>query len=200
MAPAHKKGSKSLIDNYRPISNLHLMSKVFEKLTLNRLVSFVNRFNLLSDAQYGFRQGRSTTQAAIRLTTFITNSYAKKEYGVCFFLDLRKAFDLVDHSILKKKLFHFGFRGHIYNYLASYITNRRQYVQVGSYKSDELNITKGVPQGSMIGPLLFNIFINDIVTAAGVDTVLFADDAAFFISALTLPDLYARILTLLYSN
>ena len=193
VAPGHKKGSKDQIDNYRPISNLPLVSKVFEKLTLIRLVSFINFYNLLTDAQYGFRQGRNTTQAAVRLTTFITKSFTEKKYGACFFLDLRKAFDIVDHSILKRKLFHNGFRGPIYSYLSSYITNRRQYVQVGNYKSEELNITKGVPQGSMIGPLLFNIFINDIVDAAGVDSVLFADDAAFFVSALTLPALFDKI-------
>ena len=193
VAPGHKKGPKDQIDNYRPISNLPLMSKVFEKLTLIRLISFVNMYNILTDAQYGFRRGRNTTQAAIRLITFITKSYTEKKYGACFFLDLRKAFDIVDHTLLKSKLLHNGFRGPIYNYLASYIANRRQYVQVGNYKSEEQIITKGVPQGSMIGPLLFNIFINDIVTAAGVDSVLFADDAAFFVSALTLPDLYEKI-------
>lgn len=193
VAPGHKKGSKDQIDNYRPISNLPLISKVFEKLTLIRLVSFINKYSLLDDAQYGFRQGRNTTQAAVRLTTFITKSFSEKKYGACFFLDLRKAFDIVDHFILKSKLNHTGFRGKIYNYLASYISNRMQYVQIGGYKSEKLIITKGVPQGSMIGPLLFNIFINDIVAAAGVDSVLFADDAAFFISASTLPALYEKI-------
>ena len=199
VVPGHKKGTKDQIDNYRPISNLPLMSKVFEKLTLIRLLSFINMYGILTDAQYGFRRGRNTTQAAVRLTNFITISFAEKKYGACFFLDLRKAFDIVDHSILKMKLFHNGFRGKIYNYLASYISNRRQYVQVGNYKSEELIITKGVPQGSMIGPLLFNIFINDIVEAVGVDVVLFADDAAFFVSALTLPALYEKI-RILFNN
>ena len=193
--PSFKSGPKDSVDNYRPISNLPIMSKVFEKLTLKRLTSFVNHFNLLSDSQFGFRQGRSITQAAIRLTTFITQAYHHKLYSACFFLDLRKAFDTIDHPILFLKLFNYGFRGPIHDYLRSYLSNRKQFVVVGDHKSDALEITKGVPQGSMIGPLLFLLYINDIVKALDpdVEVVLFADDAAFFLSAISLDALYAKI-------
>ena len=196
--PGHKSGPRDLVDNYRPISNLPILSKAFEKLTLIRLTSFVNHCELLSDSQYGFRQGRSITQAAIRLTTFITQAFHHKLYSACFFLDLRKAFDTIDHPILLKKLLNYGFRGPIHDYLSSYISNRKQYVVVGDYKSEELEITKGVPQGSMIGPLLFILYINDIVKAVdtGVEVVLFADDAAFFLSATSLQILYAKIASL----
>ena len=96
------------------------------------------------------------------------------------FLDLRKAFDTVDHPILMLKLSNAGFGGPIFNYLLFYLTNCKQFVQVRDFKSSELLINKGVPQGSLLGPLLFSLYINDIVLAVDAETVLFADDAAFF--------------------
>ena len=193
VVPGHKGGSREQIDNYRPISNLPVFSKIFEKLTLTRLTSFINQFKLLSDSQYGFRKGRNISQAALRLTTMVTESYHMKMYSACFFLDLRKAFDTIDHQILMRKLYHYGFRGNMHNYIRSYFMNRKQFTQVGDYKSDEKEITKGVPQGSLLGPLLFCLYINDIAAAVKVDVVLFADDAAFFFSAPSLPQLYLSI-------
>ena len=158
----------------------------------------MDRCELLTDSQYGFRQGRSITQAAIRLTTFITQAFHHKLFSVCFYLDLKKAFDTIDHPILFTKIFNYGFRGPIYEYLKSYLSNRKQYVMVGDYKSEEMEITKGVPQGSMIGPLLFILYINDIVKAVDpdVEVVLFADDAAFFITATSLQVLYSKVRSL----
>ena len=201
VAPGHKSGSRDSVDNYRPISNLPILSKIFEKLTLKRLTSFVNRFQLLCDEQYGFRQCWSITQACIRLTSFITKAYHLKVYSACFFLDLRKAFDTIDHPILFVKLYNYGFRGPIHTYLKSYLSNRKQYVMVGDNRSNELDITKGVPQGSLIGPLLFLLYINDIVKAVDpeVEVVLFADDAAFFVAAASLELLYGK-LRLLFDN
>ena len=193
VVPGHKSGQRDHIDNYRPISNLPVFSKVFETLTLRRFTSFVSRYSLMSDCQYGFQKGRNITQAAIKLTSLVTNAYHHKSYAVCFFLDLKKAFDTIDHNILLDKLYHVGFRGPSHQYVRSYISNRKQYVQVGQYKSSERQITKGVPQGSILGPLLFCLYINDIVEAVDADTVLFADDAAFFLSAATLPLLYRKL-------
>ena len=189
----HKSGSKDEIDNYRPISNLPVLSKVFEKLTLTRLCSFADKYNLISESQFGFREGKDITQAAIRLTTSIVEAYHDKVYVSCFFLDLRKAFDTVDHTILLRKMYCMGFREHINPYIKSYLTGREQYVHVGDFRSENMTVTKGVPQGSIIGPLLFSLYINDIVQYVDVEVILFADDAVFIISAASLQCMYDKI-------
>ena len=193
VVPAYKSGLKDQIDNYRPISNLPVLSKVFEKLTLNRYSSFIENNNLLSNSQYGFRKGRNITQAAIKLVGCITDAFHHRKYSACFFLDLRKAFDTLDHDILLMKLFHMGFRGPANQYISSFLINRKQYVQIGNMKSGEKVIRKGVPQGSILGPLLFCLYINDIVASVKTEVVLFADDAAFFICADSLPQLQLLI-------
>ena len=189
----HKSGSKDDINNYRPISNLPVVSKIFEKLTLTRLLSFVNKYSILSNSQFGFWKGKNITQAAMKLTTTIVNAYHDKLYVSCFFLDLRKAFDTIDHEILLRKMSHQGFREQINHYLRSYLTGREQYVQVGDYKSECLNIIKGVPQGSILGPLLFNLYINDIADCVDEVVVLFADDTAFIITGPSLQRMYEKI-------
>lgn len=196
IVPAYKSGPKDLIDNYRPISNLPVMSKAFEKLSHSRIMSFVDKHSLLSNVQFGFRKGKNITHAALRLTTLIVKAYHQKLYSACFFLDLRKAFDIVDHEILIRKLNYMGFRGHSEDYFKSYVTNRKQFTQIGDNKSNEIVITKGVPQGSVLGPILFCLYINDIINAVSADAVLFADDAAFFVYSPTLESLYDQIVRL----
>ena len=193
VVPGYKSGPKNIIDNYRPISNLPVFSKVFEKLTLRRYLSFVDHCSLLSDSQFGFRKGRNITQAAVTLLTHVTNAYHQKSYSACFFLDLRKAFDTLDHGILLDKLYHMGFRGPSHQYLSSFISGRKQFMEKDGIRSNELAINKGVPQGSILGPLLFCLYINDIVAAVNAIAVLFADDAAFYVCAETLPELYKKI-------
>ena len=191
--PIHKSGPMDCIDNYRPISVLPIFSKVFEKLTFTRMVSFMNRFAILSPCQFGFRSGRSTTQAITKLMSSILQAYHSKIYCACFFLDLRKAFDAIDHSILMEKFVHYGFRGNSNAYLKSYYQNRSQYVYLNGYESDRKPVSNGVPQGSILGPLCFSLFINDLPLAVDADTVLFADDAAFVIKSTSLADLYLKI-------
>ena len=193
VAPAHKAGSRHLIDNYRPISNLPLFSKIFEKLTHIRVMSFVEQHKLLCDSQFGFQKGKSITHAALKLTTMIVGAYHQKQYCACFYLDLKKAFDTLDHDILIKKLDLLGFRGHSNNFFKSYIENRKQYVHIKEFKSSEHLISKGVPQGSVLGPIFFCLYIDDIVKAVDVEAVLFADDAAFFVNAFSLQELYDKI-------
>ena len=194
--PGYKSGPKDIIDNYRPISNLPTISKIFEMLTLSRMRPFVEKHCLLSNSQFGFRKGRNITHAAIKLTTAIVDAYHLRYYSACFFLDLRKAFDTIDHDLLLVKLDHMGFRGHFNDYMASYLTQRKQFVQFGNFKSRKSTIMKGVPQGSILGPILFCLYIDDIARAVDVEVVLFADDAAFIIVAPTLQQLYSKILKL----
>lgn len=191
--PGHKAGPKDIIDNYRPISVLPLFSKVFEKLTLHRMNSFIKRYNLLTSSQFGFREGCSTTNAIIKLLTQVVEAYHKKIYSACFFLDLKKAFDTINHKILLWKLEHYGFRGQCYRFLKSYYQDRRQYVYVNGHSSATLPVTSGVPQGSILGPLSFSLFINDLPLAVEETTILFADDAAFIVTAETLEGLMVKI-------
>ena len=115
---------------------------------------------------------------------------------MCFFLDLRKAFDTVSHHILLQKLAHYGFRGQSYECLKSYYSKRKQYVVLNGVSSDLRDVTCGVPQGSILGPLCFSLFINDLPLAVEADTVLFADDAAFVLSSSSLDGLYSKIVKL----
>ena len=191
--PAYKSGPPDQIDNYRPISALPIFSKVFEKLTLNRMNSFIMRYNLLTPSQFGFRKGYSTTHAIIKLLSHVVQAFHRKIYSACFFLDLRKAFDTVDHKILLQKLEHYGFRGQCNRYLNSYFQNRKQYVHINGHDSTLMTIKTGVPQGSILGPLCFSLFINDLPLAVEENTVLFADDAAFIVTAETLQGLFNKL-------
>ena len=191
--PVYKSGDPNVVDNYRPISSLPIFSKIFERLTLNRIESFISRYNILTSCQFGFRKGCSISQAVIKLLSHIVQAYHDKIYSACFFLDLRKAFDTVNHDLLIKKLEHFGFRGTCSGYMRSYYQNRKQFVHVGGYNSSSKSVIHGVPQGSILGPICFSLYINDMPMAVKVEVVLFADDAAFIITCPTLEGLYRKI-------
>ena len=193
VAPAFKAGDPGSIDNYRPISSLPVLSKLFERLTLNRMLSFIYDKEILSPNQFGFRKGRNVNQAVAKLTTHIIQAFHRKIYCACFSLDLRKAFDTVSHKLLLLKLFHYGFRGQCQNYLHSYFDNRKQYVYSGGIGSESGSVVCGVPQGSILGPICFSLFINDLPLAVKVDLVLFADDAAFVITCDTFHGLIDKI-------
>ena len=193
VTPVHKAGPSDSMDNFRPISVLPILSKIFEKLTLIRMNNFIFQHSILSPCQFGFRSERGTTHAIIKLLSHILPAYHNRVYSVCFFLDLRKAFDTIDHKILLQKLEHYGFRGQCLEYLKSYYHNRKQYVYLNGHRSDVLTVMSGVPQGSILGPLCFNLFINDMPLAVEADVVLFADDAAFIITSPSLEELYHKV-------
>lgn len=179
--PIHKKGAKNKIENYRPISLLHILSKIFERMMYNRVLSFLARNNVLCMQQFGFRKNLNTTDAILEFTNNIYNSLNKSEYFMAIFLDFTKAFDTVDHSILITKLDYSGIRGVAGEWFRSYLYNRKQYVSINYNNSSTLNIIKGVPQGSVLAPLLFLIYINDLHRTSNVlKFVHFADDTTVF--------------------
>ena len=160
--PAYKSESKSSMNNYRPISVLPIMSKVFERIVHTQLSKYLEKHKLLSNNQYGFRNRRSTQQAVTILTDSVALSIDELKYTGAVFLDLRKAFDMVDHERLLLKLDSFGVSATEQNWFIDYLFNRKQYVSYNSTSSNLMSITRGVPQGSILGLLLFLLFINDI--------------------------------------
>jgi retron-type reverse transcriptase len=126
---------------------LPAVSKILERLMYNRLISFLDRYNILAKQQFGFRKGRSTEHAVVHLVDYITNCFDKKQSVFGIFLDISKAFDSIDHEILLDKMFRYGFRGKVYDWFANYLADRRQYVVINGLVSTIQSITHGVPQG-----------------------------------------------------
>lgn len=176
------KGNVSDMCNYRPISMLSVFSKLFEKLIHRVIVDFLETNELLNESQYGFRKKRSTLHALLNATENIYQACDTKLHTLGIFVDFSRAFDTVNHAILLKKLSYYGIKGQFLELLTSYLSGRTQYVSYGGRESTLLNILSGVPQGSVLGPLLFIIFVNDIVNITNVAKfVLFADDLNLFV-------------------
>jgi hypothetical protein len=182
--PLHKKGSKESIENYRPLAIVSIFSKIFEKLFCTKLISFLDKYSLISDSQHGFRKNRSTTTALLAFHN-LTLEYLKKGHSTTgIFYDLSKAFDIINHKILLEKLTCFGVTGIPNNWIKSYLSDRSQVTKItdgnGSSISDEVLINIGVPQGSIIAPLLFILFTNDITSNINHGHLtLFADDTTY---------------------
>lgn len=192
--PLYKSGDKQCFNNYRPVSLLPQFSKILEKLFDKRIRNFIDKHNLLTDSQYGFRQNRSTSLALIDLVEEISNCIDKKKFVVGIFIDLQKAFDTIDHNILINKLENYGIRGIAKQWLQSYLTGRMQCVQFEKSRSEFRPITCGVPQGSILGPTLFIMYINDIVKSSKImKFVLFADDTNIIMSGENLEQLLKQI-------
>ena len=186
----YKKKSRFSPSNYRPISLLNCFNKLFEKLIYNQMINFIDKHKILYVNQYGFRKGHSTTLALIDVIDTLKKALDRKEYAIGIFLDLEKAFDTICHKILLAKLDFYGFRGHVNNFIKSYLSNRKQYAVVNGKKSECKYINYGVPQGSVLGPLFFLLFINDIHSAMKkCNGKLFADDTSLLLHHKTVHNL-----------
>ena len=168
-----KTGDPEKLENYRPISILPAFSKLYEKVVHNRIYKYLTNHNLLYNNQFGFRRNHSTYMALIQLVNNITSAIDNRESTAGVFLDLSKAFDTIDHHILHNNLDHHGIRGHSFNWVSSYLTNRMQLVQFTSACSQPEPIVCGIPQGSILGPLLFIIYINNLPNASNLLTTFF---------------------------
>lgn len=190
--PLFKAGDKHKLTNYRPISLISVLKIIF--VFVCRLDSFIEKNQLLSECQYGFRNNRSTALALLQITENITAAIENKQNTIGVFIDLKKAFDTIDHSILLKKLQTYGIRGRAWNWVRSYLENRQQFVQFAGNTSEKLKVECGIPQGSIVGPKLFILYINDLCDVSEiVQFVLFADDTNFFLSGHNLKDLVKTI-------
>ena len=186
--PLYKGKAMDKMVNYRPISLLITLSKLLEKIMYRRLYSYLESNSILYNSQYGFRSQRSCEQAITELVGYILQSKNRNEHCAGIFLDLKKAFDTLDHSILLQKLERYGIRGMAHNWFSSYLSGRQLVAKITTgcrkiVKSDNYEITYGAAQGSCLGPLLFIIFMNDLTQLPLYSNIiLFADDTTVFYS------------------
>ena len=177
LTPIFKKGDKLNVSNWRPISLLSPFSKLFEIHLHTQLTKFINKHNILHPYQYGFRRNSSTEQAITQITDEISANIQDNFFTCSVFIDLTKAFDTIDHSILMSKLNNYGIRGIPAKLFLSYLTNRKQKTKINNIFSNSQILTCGIPQGSILGPEFFNIYINDLPKSSLFSVRLFADDA-----------------------
>ena len=177
IVPVYKKGNNKLIDNYRPISLLPTISRIFETAIYSQLYEYIEHHHIINDSQYGFRKAHSTVYTATELIDRLTYKLDNKKIPFNIYIDLSKAFDTLNHSILLSKLHYYGIRNTALTLLKSYFTNRKQYCDYKGTSSNMLLIHKGVPQGSILGPLLFILYVNDFYLSSNKFTFLmYADD------------------------
>ena len=195
--PLYKTGDPTRMENYRPITLITIFSKIFEKAMVERINNFISKGSILVSNQFAFRKGSSTTQACFTLVKEVTEAINDKLTVMGIFLDMSKAFDWVCHSRLLLKVQRYGLRGKVYEWLLSYLSERYQVTEISkivngkmiTVSSSSKVIQTGVPQGSILGPLLFLLYINDLPNALKHDCILFADDTTLLIKCKEKSDL-----------
>jgi hypothetical protein len=192
--PVYKSSNHDQLKNYRPISLLPAFSKIFEKVMFNKIMSYLNSKQIFYEHQYGFRSKHSTIHPILHLlnTCAEVNNRQPKKLTMSIFCDLSKAFDVINHDILMHKLEFYGIRGIAKTWLSNYLTERKQYVEIENNKSNMCSIECGVPQGSILGPLLYLIYVNDISKSTTENILSFADDTSLFISDSNIDNLFQR--------
>ena len=192
--PLHKGGSKDTLANYRPISLLPVTSKVLEAVVRDQVTSHLQGHNLLSPWQSGFRPGHSTTTTLLHVTS---EWYSALDQGFvvgAVFLDIAKAFDTVNHTLLLSRLANLGFDPATCEWFCCYLRDRHQCTAIDDNCSEEAVVTSGVPQGSVLGPLLFSLFVNSLPThLEGVSTVMFADDTTLYVIGHSTTEISAKL-------
>ena len=194
VVPIFKKGDQSKATNYRPISLLSQFDKILEKIIYHRLIHFLEKYHLLNKTQFGFRQNSSTIHAISKIYDQLLQNIDKDLYTCCIFLDLSKAFDTVNHTILLEKLYRsFGIRGVAHELFRSYLTDRLQCTVVSNSVSCNRPVRCGIPQGSCLGPLLFLLYVNDLPNISQFHTTLFADDTLLMLADKNLETLETKV-------
>lgn len=191
--PIFKNGNKEEIGNYRPITLLPTLSKVLEKIVKKRLLSYVQKHHLISNKQFGFQNNKSTEHAFDELTKYVTDNLDSGKRCIGVFLDLAKAFDTISIKLLLRKLEKIGIDGLAYRWFYSYLVGRTHSVRLQDISSSELTVKYGVPQGSVLGPILFLLYIDNLTNQSFVDyTISFADDTVLLFSAENWNELYTK--------
>jgi retron-type reverse transcriptase len=190
--PIHKSSDPRILKNYRPVSLLPAFSKLLERIVYEKLMKFLSAKNTLYRHQYGFRPKHSTTHPIIHLLNYCATSMAKPdpEFTLAVLCDLSKAFDVINHEILLTKMNNYGIRGIAQNWFRSYLSDRQQFVEIDGKISERVPINIGVPQGSILGPLLYLIYVNDIGNSCTGNILSFADYTTLYTSNSNLNKLF----------